>query len=61
MVVLKLKIFKKSGCIDFDTPIVFTEQLPENGVALLGEMGFFDHLSEVTFYYSRGKIILQDN
>lgn len=59
MAVVNLKIFSKGESINFDTPIIFTEQLPDNGHALLGETGFFDKVDEVSFYYSRGKVILQ--
>jgi len=59
MAVVNLKIFIKGENISFVTPVIFTEQLPENGVALLGETGFFDHLDEVSFYYTRGKVTIQ--
>jgi Aspartyl protease len=59
MAVVNLKIFNKGENISFITPIIFTEQLPENGIALLGETGFFDHLEEVSFHYIRGKVVLQ--
>jgi len=59
MAVVNLKVFNKGENINFETPIIFTEQLPENGHALLGETGFFDHLEEVDFYYTRGKIAIQ--
>lgn len=59
MAVVNLMIFNKGENISFTTPIIFTEQLPGNGVALLGETGFFDHLEEVSFYYTRGKVVLQ--
>jgi len=60
MAIASLLIFNKGQSISFETPIIFTEQLPENGFALLGEIGFFDHLQEIRFYYKNGKIILQD-
>lgn len=60
MSVVTLKIFNKGESITFETPIIFTEQLPENGIALLGEIGFFDHLNEVSFHYTRGKVIIQE-
>jgi hypothetical protein len=59
MAVVDLMIFNKGENISFATPVIFTEQLPGNGIALLGETGFFDHLKEVCFYYTRGKVILQ--
>lgn len=59
MSVVTLKIFNKGENIAFETPIIFTEQLPENGVALLGETGFFDHLEEISFHYTRGKVVIQ--
>ena len=55
-----LVIFKKGNNINFSTPIVFTDDIPSNGMPLLGEAGFFDHLKEVSFYYQRGKVILED-
>ena len=58
--VLDLMIYKKGNSFQFSTPIVFTNDLPSNGIPLLGEAGFFDHLSEVSFYYQRGKVILQE-
>jgi hypothetical protein len=59
MAIVNLRIFNKGENISFTTPIIFTEQLPENGIALLGETGFFDHFEEVTFYYARGKVTLK--
>lgn len=59
MAVVNLKIFIKGENISFATPVIFTEQIPENGVALLGETGFFDHVDEVSFHYTRGKVIIQ--
>jgi hypothetical protein len=61
MAVVNLKIFNKGENICFDTPVIFTEQLPENGIALLGEIGFFDHLEEISFHYTRGKVVLEGN
>ena len=57
--IVDLMIFNKGENIHFSTPIVFTNDIPANGTPLLGETGFFDHISEVIFYYSRGKITLQ--
>lgn len=59
MAVVNLMIFNKGENISFATPVIFTEQLPENGIALLGETGFFDHLEQVSFFYTRGKVILE--
>lgn len=56
--VLNLMIFNKGENINFSTPIVFTNDIPSNGFALLGETGFFDHLNQVSFFYKRGKILL---
>lgn len=58
--VLDLMIYRKGDSIKFSTPIVFTNDIPSNGIPLLGESGFFDHLEEICFYYQRGKVILQD-
>jgi len=58
--VLDLMIYSKGENIEFSTPIVFSEDIPSNGIPLLGETGFFDHLEEIHFYYKRGKIVLQD-
>jgi len=58
--ILDLMIFKKGTSIGFSTPIIFSDDIPSNGIPLLGEAGFFDHLKEVSFYYQRGKVILED-
>ena len=59
MALLDLIIFNKGESIKFSTPVVFTDDIPSNGFSLLGETGFFDHLSQVSFFYNRGKITLE--
>lgn len=59
--IVDLKIFDRGQSIDFSAPIVFTDQLPINGHAILGESGFFDKFGTVSFYYARGKVILENN
>ncbi|MBI4153590.1 hypothetical protein HY503_01150 [Candidatus Woesebacteria bacterium] len=59
MAIVTLMVFKKGDSHSFDAPVIFTDQLPGNGTALLGETGFFDQFEEITFYYKRGKIILE--
>ena len=59
MAILDLMIFNKGENISFSTPIVFTNDIPSNGFSLLGESGFFDHLEQISFYYKRGKIVLE--
>src|ERR1035437_8824104 len=45
LAIMDLMIFNKGISIKFSTPVVFTESIPSNGFSLLGETGFFDHLS----------------
>jgi len=59
LAVINLMIFNKGDSISFSTPIVFTDDIPSNGFALLGETGFFDHLNQVSFFYKRGKVLLE--
>jgi len=58
MAVIDLMIFNKGEHINFTTPIIFTKEIPPNGISLLGEFGFFDHLEEVCLCYKREKIIV---
>ena len=59
LAVLDLMIYNKGESVNFSTPIVFSNDIPSNGFSLLGEVGFFDHLNQVSFFYKRGKIILE--
>lgn len=59
LAVLDLMIFNKGENISFSTPIVFTNDIPPNGFSLLGETGFFDHLDQISFFYKRGKVLLE--
>lgn len=56
--VVSLMIMQKGKNHKFNTPIVFTDEIPNNGYALLGETGFFDQLDSITFQYNKGKIYL---
>lgn len=60
MAVVNLMIAAKGSSKNFQAPVIFTNELPNNGFALLGEVGFFDQFEEVSFYYKRGKISLED-
>lgn len=60
LAVLNLMIFNKGESINFSTPVVFTNDIPSNGFSLLGETGFFDHLDQVSFFYKRGKVLLEN-
>lgn len=59
MAILDLMIYNKGESINFSTPIVFTDDIPSNGFSLLGEIGFFDHIGQISFFYKRGKITLE--
>ncbi len=59
LAVLNLMIYNKGESINFSTPIVFSNDIPLNGFSLLGEVGFFDHLEQTSFFYKRGKIVLE--
>jgi hypothetical protein len=59
LAVVDLMIFNKGKNIKFSTPVVFTESIPSNGFSLLGETGFFDHLSRISFLYKQGKVWLE--
>jgi hypothetical protein len=59
LAVVDLMIFNKGENIKFSTPVVFTESIPSNGFSLLGEIGFFDHLNQVSFLYKQGKVWLE--
>jgi hypothetical protein len=60
MAVIDLMVFSKGEHISFSTPITFTNEIPSNGISLLGEFGFFDHLEEVCLCYKRGKVVIEN-
>lgn len=59
MAVVDLTIFNKGENVQFSTPVVFSDDIPADGFALLGEVGFFDHVQQISFFYKRGKTILE--
>ena len=59
LAVIDLMIFDKGESIKFSSPVVFTNDVPSNGFSLLGEIGFFDHLDQISFLYKKGKVILE--
>ena len=58
MAIVTLMIAGRGKSQEFDAPVIFTDELPENGHALLGETGFFDKVSSICFFYKRGKILI---
>jgi hypothetical protein len=60
MGILDVVIYNKGEAVKFSSPILFTEDIPSNGISLLGEFGFFDHLEKVSLLYKRGKILLEN-
>lgn len=59
MAIVNLMIFNKGKNINFSTPVIFTNDIPQNGFSLLGETGFFDHVDQISFLYKKGKIQLE--
>lgn len=59
MAIVNLMVATKGSSKTFQAPVIFTNELPNNGFALLGEVGFFDQFEEISFYYKRGKINLE--
>lgn len=57
--IVSVRTYSKGEFLSFDSPVVFTDQIPSNGFALLGETGFFDKIQKVEFWYKRGKIIIE--
>ena len=51
LAVLDLMIYNKGESVNFSTPVVFSNDIPLNGFSLLGEVGFFDHLEQTSFFY----------
>ncbi len=60
LAVLNLMIFNKDESINFSAPVVFTNDIPSNGFSLLGETGFFDRPDQASFFYRRGKVVLEN-
>lgn len=59
MAILDIMFFNGGENIKFSTPIVFTNDIPSNGFSLLGETGFFDHVNQISFFYKRGKVVIE--
>lgn len=54
--IVDMMIYSKGKNINFKAPIVFTNDIPSNGLPLLGGVGFFDHTEEITFLYKKGQV-----
>jgi len=57
--ILRLLISQKGLSHEFDTPIVFSDDISKDGYPLLGMKGFFDNFSNIVFDNKGKKIILE--
>jgi hypothetical protein len=56
--VAQIMVFQKGNCYKFDTYVLFSDDIPNDGHPILGRMGFFDRFNEVVFNYTSNKIYL---
>ena len=59
MCIVELMLLGKGKSYKFDSYVIFSAEVSENGFALLGRQGFFDQFNEVCFNYKNNKFYLQ--
>lgn len=57
--ILKLMISQKGESHEFDTLVVFSEDISSSGYPLLGMTGFFDNFKSITFDNKGKKVVLE--
>ncbi|EKD58115.1 MAG: hypothetical protein ACD_57C00026G0001 [uncultured bacterium] len=56
--IVELMVVQKGKSHQFDSYIVFSEEISNTGWGLLGRQGFFDQFDEVSFNYKNNKFYL---
>jgi len=57
--VIELMVMEKGKSYKFDSVVIFSDEISNTGIALLGRIGFFDRFDEVCFNYKNNKFYLQ--
>ena len=56
--IVKLLLTQKGKDYEFETPVIFSDQITDQGFALLGRQGFFDQFDKICFDYKNSKFYL---
>ncbi len=57
--ILEIMVLNKGQNYKFDAVVVFSDEISDTGLPLLGRQGFFDRFDEVCFNYKNNKFYLQ--
>jgi len=57
--IVELMVMQKGKSHKLDSYIIFSDEISNTGVPLLGRQGFFDQFNEVCFNYKAGKFYLE--
>lgn len=57
--VVELMLIQKGKSYNFDSYVIFSDEVSDTGFALLGRQGFFDQFKEICFNYRNNKFYLQ--
>lgn len=55
---VKLMVVSKGNNKEFDSMVLFSEDIDPNGYPILGRLGFFDRFDEISFDIAKGKFYL---
>lgn len=56
--IVELMVMQKGKSYKFDSYVIFSEEISDTGIPLLGRQGFFDQFDEICFNYKAGKFYL---
>lgn len=56
--IIQLMVMQKGQSHEFDSYVIFSDEISDSGFALLGRQGFFDRFNEVRFNYKNNKFYL---
>jgi len=59
--IVELMIMQKGQSYKFDSCIIFSDEISNTGIPLLGRQGFFDKFNEICFNYGHNKFYLKKN
>ncbi len=57
--VVEIMVVEKGKNYRFDSYVIFSSEVSNNGFALLGRQGFFDRFEQICFNYLKNKFYLQ--
>ena len=57
--IVELMVVQKGKSYKFDSYVIFSNEISNTGIPLLGRQGFFDQFDEICFNYKAGKFYLQ--